>query len=124
MTFTRILFVDDDEISTFLSKRLLKQIDSTLDIQVISSGEEAIKYLEKGNAMDLIFLDINMPGMDGIEFITEFDFSKNNTKIAILTSVELPYDKRQKLENLNCCEVILKPLTREKLEAVMTLKNG
>lgn len=123
MNFTRILFVDDDEISTFLSKRLLKQIDPSLHIQVISSGEEAINYLHQGHAIDLIFLDLNMPGMDGIEFISEFNYSKNNTKIVILTSVELPGNKLAQLEDLNCCEVILKPLTREKLEGVMTLKN-
>jgi CheY-like chemotaxis protein len=124
MTFTRILFVDDDEISTFLSKRLLMQIDSSLDIQVISSGEEAIKYVCEGHPIDLIFLDINMPGMDGIEFISEFDFLKNSTKIVILTSVELPQKKLSLLKNMNCCDVILKPLTHDKLEAVMPLKDN
>ncbi|MDQ3392876.1 MAG: response regulator [Bacteroidota bacterium] len=123
MTITRILFVDDDEISTFLNERLLIQIDPSLNIQVISSGEEAMNYLTQGHPIDLIFLDINMPGMDGIEFISEFDFLKNNTKIVILTSVELPKFKLAKLESMNCCDVLLKPLTRTKLESVMTLKN-
>lgn len=120
---TRILFVDDDEISTFLSKRLLKQIDDSLHIKIISSGEDAINYLEEGHAIDLIFLDINMPGMDGLDFISEFDFTNNNTKIVILTSTELPDSKKKVLELSNCCDILLKPLTREKLEAVMTLRN-
>lgn len=122
MVFSRILFVDDDEISTFLSKQLLLQVDPDLSIKIMTKGEDAIQMLRDGNKIDLIFLDLNMPGMDGIEFIEEFNKFKLEAKIVILTSIELPKDKMFQLEQLNCCDILLKPITRNKIETIMSLQ--
>jgi CheY-like chemotaxis protein len=119
MKYKHVLFVDDDEISNYLSKKMIQLIDPTLKVQVITSGEDAIKYLQKNNNIDLIFLDINMPGMDGIEFIKEYYKLKLFAKVIILTSIELSREKLNQLKDLECCDIILKPITKEKLEPFM-----
>ena len=71
-----VLLVEDDRITNFLNERLLRKLNITESIKVATNGEEALQYLEKTEASgkplpDLIFLDINMPVMDGLEFLQE-----------------------------------------------------
>ncbi|CAN5348212.1 response regulator [soil metagenome] len=122
MKYKHLLFIDDDEISNYLSKRMIQNIDSALKVKVITSGEEAINFLKDFSNIDLIFLDINMPGMDGIDFIKEYRKLDYTAKVIILTSIELSTDKLNQLIELNCCDLILKPINKEKLEPFMASK--
>ncbi|MFA9213255.1 MAG: response regulator [Candidatus Methylacidiphilales bacterium] len=72
-----ICIIDDDEIYTFLLKKTLKKIDVCNDIKVYINGAdgiEKIKALIENNEElpDLILLDINMPLLDGWEFLDEY----------------------------------------------------
>jgi EAL domain-containing protein (putative c-di-GMP-specific phosphodiesterase class I)/FixJ family two-component response regulator len=65
----RILLLDDDPLLLLLLSRMLKQLGYT-NVVACSNGEEALRQLgNSGMAVDVIMLDINMPEMDGIEFI-------------------------------------------------------
>lgn len=119
MKYKHVLFVDDDEISNYLSKRMIQNIDPELKVKVITSGEEALNFLKVSNNVDLIFLDINMPGMDGIEFIKEYQKLRHSAKVIVLTSIELSIEKLNQLKEYECCDIILKPINKEKLEPFM-----
>ena len=68
-----ILLIDDDEPTNFLNKLTLEQAGCTHQIHIAQSGEEALDYLQNANPRpDLIFLDINMPAMDGWEFLERY----------------------------------------------------
>jgi len=67
MASFRILAVDDDPIFLLLLEHVLRRIGYT-ELRCVSSGEEALKIIRNGDAMfDCFLLDIEMPGMDGIE---------------------------------------------------------
>jgi CheY-like chemotaxis protein len=68
-----ILLIDDDEPTNFLNKMTLEQAGCTRQIQIAQSGQEALDFLSAAKLRpDLIFLDINMPAMDGWEFLDRY----------------------------------------------------
>jgi CheY-like chemotaxis protein len=72
-----ILLIDDDEPTNFLNRLTLEQAGCARDIRIAQSGQEALDYLRNCGSSgaprpDLIFLDINMPAMDGWEFLEKY----------------------------------------------------
>ncbi len=72
-----LLLIDDDQSDIYLAKRALKKCGTPVQVQVARHGEEALALLRREGAHkdarrpDLIFLDINMPRMNGHEFLQE-----------------------------------------------------
>jgi CheY-like chemotaxis protein len=71
-----ILLIDDDEPTNFLNRLTLEQAGFTHTLRVAQSGQEALNYLLNADTNnprpDLIFLDVNMPAMDGWEFLERY----------------------------------------------------
>jgi CheY-like chemotaxis protein len=118
-----ILLVDDDPITNFINLRLIKKMKITDEVKAVTNGEEGLKCLDdhcfKGShSPELILLDINMPVMDGFEFLTAYNSmnfkNKDNVVIAILTSSSHPKDKKR-MEDLGIFFFVNKPLTEEKI---------
>jgi CheY-like chemotaxis protein len=102
--FKYILLVDDDEINTFISKRLLEKSGVADKIEVVSDGQQALNLLianqeQRNMQPDLILLDINMPVMDGFTFLREvmkrFPEDSWNKKILMLSTSNNPKDKEE-----------------------------
>lgn len=70
----KCLLVEDDEVTAFLSMRVLKEQNAFEEILVAKSGEEALSLSEK-HFFDLIILDFSLPGIDGGEFITAYSLA-------------------------------------------------
>lgn len=123
-----ILLVDDDTINNFINEKLLKKLDCSHKISVSINGEEAIQFLKRICAEDytkcpeLILLDINMPVMDGFEFLEQYkklDFpNKQSVIIVMLTTSTNPNDT-ERLNQSGVAGYINKPLTEAKLKEVM-----
>jgi CheY-like chemotaxis protein len=103
-----VLLIDDDFATNFINKKIVQKANITEHIQVALNGKEAIDYLcNKGKfesqetinpQPQLVFLDINMPVMDGWEFIKCYknlvsDERKKEIRIIMLTSSFNPADK-------------------------------
>ncbi|MFY7651232.1 MAG: response regulator [Chitinophagaceae bacterium] len=101
----KICLIDDDEIFTFLMKRSIVHLNIASEVMVFPNGEVALAYFEqlteeKTDLLpDLVLLDINMPLMDGWEFIEAFEnLNKShfaNTEIYIASS-SITSDDREK----------------------------
>jgi len=97
-----ICIIDDDPITVFGIKKMLNSFDLADEIKTYVNGKEAIdeisEMLEQNIPIpEVIFLDINMPIMDGWQFLEKFLSLKVETKIRIniVTSSIDPYDKQQ-----------------------------
>lgn len=105
---TCILLVDDDHPTNFINERVLKKIDCSERIIAVQGGFEALQYLkstdkEKHPQPDLIFLDINMPGMDGWEFLDNYHHLEDTQKskaIVVMLTTSLNPDEREKAKNI------------------------
>ncbi|QCR22669.1 response regulator [Pontibacter sp. SGAir0037] len=119
-----VLLVDDDSASNFIAQRLLKKVNSIEHISTTLNGKEALDFVEKHQGQDtypdLILLDINMPVMNGFEFLEHFQrFSFSGpVRIVLLTSSISPKDvETASLYNIG--EFINKPLTADKVQQLV-----
>ncbi|MDF2437886.1 MAG: chemotaxis protein CheY [Bacteroidota bacterium] len=114
MKHTEILLVEDDYLDVESVKRTLKKNNVSHKLHVAHNGVDAIEMLtkdEKRIIPNVILLDINMPKMNGIEFlgIIKSYYSLKNIQIFIITTSAEEYDKMA-TSNLGISGYILKPL--------------
>lgn len=116
-----ILLVDDDAITNFLNERIILKLNIAKNVKIMLNGNEGLSYLIKNNhpknpfRPDIILLDINMPVMDGFEFIKALYHHPhiNKTKIVFLTTSGNKQDI-EKIKSLGNFKFLNKPLTKEK----------
>jgi CheY-like chemotaxis protein len=110
--------IDDDKIFTYGFKKFMQLKGIFAEILDFSNGSEAIDYLKSpafaGKLPDIIFVDINMPIMDGWEFTQNFEeikshLGKNIALYAISSSIDLNDISRAK-NNPAIIDYILKPI--------------
>jgi len=89
-----ILYVDDDKEDLDVFSEVVKQINPSYEVITVENGMDAIKILSQPitNRPDIIFLDINMPMMDGFETLVEIRKDKRyrNTKIILYSTGIIP----------------------------------
>jgi two-component SAPR family response regulator len=113
----KILLVDDDGIAMLFSKRIIKRVNSEIIIDECLDPLTALHKLEK-NQYDLIIVDINMPIMNGFEFVNLVQSTNPDQKIIISSSSISPEDAN-KAKELKCI-FITKPLTNEIIINILT----
>ncbi|MAZ28758.1 MAG: response regulator [Cytophagaceae bacterium] len=116
----KVCVIDDDEIFVFAFKKILKISRFCEEVTVFYNGEEALDGLQNTNevqALDLIFLDINMPIMDGWGFLENFEKRKidKNIPIYMLTSSIDKFDQVRAQNYELVSKYLVKPLTVEDL---------
>ncbi|RUT69567.1 response regulator [Flavobacterium cupreum] len=109
-----ILLIEDDELDIISVERSLKKLESDYVLHSAYNGIEALKMLRDVNlglVPDVILLDINMPRMNGIEFLKVIREDKNLTdlKVFIMTTSS-EGDDRLEAEKLGISGYIIKPL--------------
>jgi CheY-like chemotaxis protein len=117
-----ILVIDDDLVSRFVHKKLIASLNIDVLHYEAGNGKKALDLISgKESPMpDIILCDINMPVMDGIEFIKEFKKLQGheNTQLIIVSSSQSLVDIN-KIHSLGVEQIISKPLTRSFLESVI-----
>ena len=113
--FRKILLVDDDEASNFLSDTILRDMNAASEIVVADDGSTATNFVGNGDCPDIIFLDIRMPRMDGFRFLDYLNKLDNckNTKVVMLTSSARKEDREKAFHYSNVLDYFEKPLTEQ-----------
>ena len=119
--------VDDDESTNFLHELILKKVDVTDKIRVATNGEKALDYLnnidENNPKPNLIFLDLNMPRMNGWEFMEEYakldDKFKADMVVVLLTTSLNPADRQKGEEMEEIKKFLSKPLEKESISELI-----
>ncbi len=108
--------IDDDSITQFIAKKLLINYDSTLTTKHFTDPIEAYRSLSDKYLPLLILLDVNMPFLNGWQFLDQMQENGYNVDVHMFTS---SIDERDKIRSNNYKQVkgyILKPLTQDKIE--------
>jgi len=126
-----VLLIDDDDVVNTLNTIILRHTEVAENIKAVRSGEHGIQvlseYLSEGKWPAIIFVDINMPGIDGWEFLKMFDerFSAVRHKCIIcLLSSSLDSRDRERASKTGLVDFyISKPLTFETVHEVVKKYN-
>lgn len=123
MNIDSILVVDDSEADQLITELTIQKYDASITIHKAYDGHEALDFLSTCKKHPtLIILDINMPAMNGFEFLEEYE-KKDYTSavVAMLSSSDQARD-REKAASFNVVKkYIVKPLTVEDLKEIIAL---
>lgn len=118
----KVLAIDDDFINLKLIHSMLKKNDSVKEVVEAKNGLDALNILKEQQDIQLILLDIKMPVMDGIEFLTNFSSMSGINKAPVIV---LTTDETRKHEAFDCgaFDFLVKPIRdvdlRAKIEKVL-----
>ncbi|AMC10468.1 hypothetical protein Lupro_04015 [Lutibacter profundi] len=120
-----ILLIDDEEPVNYLHKLIIEQTGYVKNIVTMQNAKQALNLInskEEEKLCRLIFLDINMPGMNGWEFLdkyNELDIKHREEVVIVMLTTSLDPDDREKAKNIKeIREFRSKPLTKGVLEEI------
>lgn len=106
MTY-KALIIDDSKPITFFNKIILERSSLFSEILVAVNGEEAMKILDAGFNPDIIFLDLNMPVMNGWDFLDKYHLRKlRNSQIIMLLGTLPSQENQDRLNTYDCVKGI------------------
>ena len=125
--YRTVMLIDDNEIDNLINQKMVEAASITEHIYIHTGARSAIEFLRNIEKLDLadqvlpdlIFLDIDMPLMDGFQFLDEFEKLMTSTKkkcrIIMLTSSINPQDVNRSKKYGNVKLYLNKPLTHESI---------
>jgi CheY-like chemotaxis protein len=114
----KVAIIDDDEIFQFTTKIKFEKLGLVEDVMIFNDGEEAMQFIQSGNKEDMpeiLLLDINMPIVDGWDFLELFEKvpqeKKQMMEILMLSSSINPDDVKRAEANAYVVDYITKPIS-------------
>jgi two-component system nitrate/nitrite response regulator NarL len=127
----KTMLIDDSEIDLFIHRRFLEVCNFSKELVSYKSAENALDWLRNLNGdapPDIIFLDLNMPLVDGFTFLRQFarlpEKITSGSRIVVLTSSNSVTDRQQVFQHKNVIQMITKPIKQTDIEALRVLVTG
>lgn len=118
MAVDTILIVDDNEVDRFLHEAVIHSVSPDITVLQACDGEHALQILSESSP-DLIFLDVNMPQMNGLAFLKELGNNQKNPSVYMLSSTYRDCDQQEALRHDFVKDCLLKPLSPEMVEGLI-----
>ena len=122
----RILIIDDNEIDSFILERVLSDTQFDCTVHIEEWAEDGLTYLKRlplDQLPEVIFLDINMPAMNGFEFMQQFyllpEPIKSYCKVVLVTTSNHIRDRERALQDPLIYGYLLKPVSVEKISEIL-----
>lgn len=120
----KILLVDDDDIFLVLGTITIEKLFPEAEIFTVPHGEEALEFLEE-TELDVMFLDLNMPILDGWEVLDELaKRERKRMAIFVVTSSIDPSDREKANNNPLVYDLIEKPLDENNIKSAIRQKRA
>lgn len=114
----KIMLVDDQEISNFIMKKVIEITRPEASVVEFTKPSSALEAID-AERPDIIFLDLNMPDMNGWDFLHKMDELSIGNKVAIVTSSTSREDMEATKSFQNVIDFLVKPINREDLIATL-----
>lgn len=118
----KILLIDDDAMSSTYTSLILKKIHPKVEVTYYNNAQDALCFLK--NALqpkpNYIFLDLNMPGMNGWDFMDEFQKMNLNIEVIITTSSNDIKDRDRSKSYSGISDFFIKPIGVENTKTLFS----
>lgn len=118
----KLVFVDDDKIQHMINRKNLLRIKPDIELFFFENPYSALDWLKENDA-DLLVLDVNMPEMQGWDFLVELQKIGNNIEVKMLTSSMDPMDVTISKKYSQVSGFLVKPLQTDVLIEILGLAN-
>ena len=117
-TFNRVLVVDDNQINLLIAKTMLNEAFNHVDVAI--NGKEAVEMVLNNGNYDIVFMDLNMPVMNGVDATKAInDLNLPNPPIVVAQTADATDEAVKQFAQHNVSHIITKPFTQEKLANIL-----
>ena len=115
----KVMLVDDQKMANFITRKLIEVTGFSTEVVDYTIPQKALLDLSNTNP-DLIFLDLNMPEVNGWQFLEVLTEKQNQTQVVIVTSSTSIHDKEKAQKYAQVIDFLEKPLTKNTILSLIT----